>query len=1273
MESQPLAGQPPTDDPLGTGEARPKRRGRLRKVLKWLAIGFGGLVLLTVIAVWLVLANLNSPAVKSRVVALIGDVSGLEVDYQGLEVSVWSGVRAESLSVASPARFAAHASEFVRVENLRVDASLWSLPFGAPEIDAIYIGSVRVSVVVDQNGSTTISELFPPSDEPEKEDKDPPTPLSHSLRKLPALAATSITVDSIGGQLVELRGSQPPRVTDVTSLALSGSVKAGSGGLDGTSLKLHAPGDLTVNQSDGDITRRAVFSIEANVAGIASDGVKLDAYLGLKEQNLIELTDSVERVFALSSEASFNKDAGQTTVNISRFALLDDRVDINAVAILPDGESLRVSASGQAKVALEQLPIELDAARISNLSLTAQLEKFGYSDGRVTGKATVSGGLASADLKLEKESVSVGSLTLSADTTFNQPAGEMHAKVELDKLDARSEAQSASLRGFTVEVEGKVNEANGQQRASVAMTTDFDSAKASDGLGKDIAFAGLTIGATAEGAVADLLTGAIDSLSAQLRAGSIIASDGKKSRGEITDTTLDAKIANFRLSEGSPTAVDGTANVTLSIDTASAGSGRAHYVANQATIGLTMPLALETLHGEVEMARAKGPTESVRGVALSLDAVSPLALAPDAPGNGSLRVSGRVGGLAAGKNRAQLSRLSLSVEKPSLSRYKIDLDAKASGMAFDGRALPGPLTTKVRGDAALKGPSLVASVELRGADGARAKVDVDAKFARRGGRLRYKVTAAAERLESFASALAEVAPKGSTIKLKGARLKAGASGNLTGLLASKGGGFPSLVADPVASVRGEQSVTVRLDGLDYREPQRRVAVADLALDLSSRHRKGGAGDAELTLKSSAIDFEDGSQNYIIRDLDEELTAKFERAPNKGVTKVASRLSVASVRQSIFSEYAVERATLTANIDVDRLHSIFLRSLTLNNPASGTRLTALGAVEKTGATSLETLATLPEHEGLSLEGQLTQKLDHLAKWGFAKSASGSVVVPFRLESGDLLSYRLVAKLIATKVSYVGRDGDLVIRDLNGVVPMVEEIALLPTGVVLIPGPQTSPLSRTRFFDVHPFLDSDDYITASSIEFAGQKLGPLAGNIRLARSVFSIDQLQLGYREGQIAGQVRADYREGDPIIRLRLNITGVRPTGSNEVLDANAAVTFVPRTLSVAGKIQIVRIGKDHLIELLNILDPFRETVNINKVRLGLKVGFPKFVRLQMRDGALDAKVSLGGVGKLVRIDEIKSVPLGPIMQTYVAPTLEGIFQPWRPSELPAEADDDESK
>ena len=88
-----------------------------------------------------------------------------------------------------------------------------------------------------------------------------------------------------------------------------------------------------------------------------------------------------------------------------------------------------------------------------------------------------------------------------------------------------------------------------------------------------------------------------------------------------------------------------------------------------------------------------------------------------------------------------------------------------------------------------------------------------------------------------------------------------------------------------------------------------------------------------------------------------------------------------------------------------------------------------------------------------------------------------------------------------------------------------------------------------------------------------------------------------------------------------------------------------------GRVQIVRIGKAHLLDLLKLVDPYGENTDINRVRLALKVGYPKFIRLVFQDGFLKIKVKLGGVAKLVSIQEASDIPLEPLINHYLVPHL----------------------
>jgi hypothetical protein len=164
-----------------------------------------------------------------------------------------------------------------------------------------------------------------------------------------------------------------------------------------------------------------------------------------------------------------------------------------------------------------------------------------------------------------------------------------------------------------------------------------------------------------------------------------------------------------------------------------------------------------------------------------------------------------------------------------------------------------------------------------------------------------------------------------------------------------------------------------------------------------------------------------------------------------------------------------------------------------------------------------------------------------------------------------------------------------------------------------------------------------------------MGPLAGNLRIDRNAAWLDHLEGEALGGRLSGQALVEYAGDDTEVRLRASATGIRPREGEDRLDAHAALVLKPGRRSVEGKVHIVRIAAAHLLDLLDLADPYREDTGLNRLRLALAVGWPKRVSLGLRSGFLDLAVELGGLGSLVRIDRIRGLPLGPLLRRLFAP------------------------
>ena len=1219
---------------------------------------------------WYVASHLDTPWVKTRVLAAVHDAAGFDVDYDGVELSLAGDLRAHSLRLLSPARFAAAAEDFARVDELLVQVRPWRLLLGQLEIDALRVGGISVNVVRDASGATSISELFPQKEE-QASPSERPSPLSHTLSELPSVRVRELQIARIGARYIELLADGMTRVASLTGCSAAGALDSGSGGLDGTELRV--TGDpLVLELSAPGSVQHAQLGVELSARALEARSIALRGRVGLREQDVVPgwLSNAARagaELLALDATLRFDEDAGKTLVSVAPLRMFGTTLAVDAQADVFDGEPSKIVASGNASLSLSELPplpAPAERLQLQGLDLQLRARELAWDGTRIGGNVEYDGRLVRAELGEPEASSSLQMATLKGEGRFGQDAGQFTATLAARNVWSRSGSQTLEIDGLTLDSNGQTRVDSGAQqieaRAKLALGGVHLGAA-----GQQVALVDVSLDTRARGTAAELAARALPALDATLTIAAASVADGV-SRTLLQSLSATAAARGLAADEAAELGLRGDADVTLTVPTVRVldGTGQggrrehASLSARGATLRAAVPLSLAQLTGSISLSALDAGSASLEDLALDFELAHPLAWGTDRAEVPRALLRGRLGEIDAAGSGGSLEGLRLLAERASAGRYHIELDATGTSLALGGTALPGKVSAEVRADAVPDAGTLTLSTDVRGERGASLHLDVDGRFDRATERLSYRAGLSAQKLGAFAAVVSDVEPRAAALRLEGARLSAQARGDFAGVLRAGEGGAPELREQPLVTARGTQSARLALEGLDYRTQERTLVVPKLELDLESSHRDDGAGNARAHLAMKSLRLEGGGTSVRLEDVDQELVATFDRSPDRGMMNLHSSLELGAAAQSFVPEYPVRGLRFTSDVRIDRLRSIYLRELALDNPASGSALRAKGTLELLAKAGSGGVQTLVGREALSFEGQLEQKLQALEALGAASHASGTLTVPFRLESGGLLGYRLLAALQAKQVSFVKKDGSFSVQNLNGVVPLIEEFAVLESGVVVSAGPRTSPLSDTRFFDVHPFLSGNDYVTADSLGIGGiEPLGPVAANVRIERSDFIVDQLQAGYRGGQIVGQVRAAYRDGDPIVRFRLNATGLRSGRSKEVFDANAALAFVPGAMTLDGKVQIVRASREHLEDIMDVLDPFHESANANRVRQALALGYPKFVRFQLHDGAIDTKVELGGIAQLVRIDEIKAVPLGPILQKYVAPTLSSFWNP----------------
>jgi translocation and assembly module TamB len=123
------------------------------------------------------------------------------------------------------------------------------------------------------------------------------------------------------------------------------------------------------------------------------------------------------------------------------------------------------------------------------------------------------------------------------------------------------------------------------------------------------------------------------------------------------------------------------------------------------------------------------------------------------------------------------------------------------------------------------------------------------------------------------------------------------------------------------------------------------------------------------------------------------------------------------------------------------------------------------------------------------------------------------------------------------------------------------------------------------------------------------------------------------------------------LELHVRASGVQ-SSHGEPFDGNIAVAFSAADRSVEGRAEILRIGERHLLDLLDMQDPLHVDPAMNRIRTALHFGYPDSLRLVFDHGFASAHLQLGGLARLVSIDEVRGIRMGPIVDKILAPLLD---------------------
>lgn len=107
------------------------------------------------------------------------------------------------------------------------------------------------------------------------------------------------------------------------------------------------------------------------------------------------------------------------------------------------------------------------------------------------------------------------------------------------------------------------------------------------------------------------------------------------------------------------------------------------------------------------------------------------------------------------------------------------------------------------------------------------------------------------------------------------------------------------------------------------------------------------------------------------------------------------------------------------------------------------------------------------------------------------------------------------------------------------------------------------------------------------------------------------------------------------IPYRLRLDEIPKDIATSNFSMNSHIDFLLHDQTLNGDVDITEIGRDQAAYFLDLLDPKGEDSNINNARLGLKLGYPKGIKIPIRNGLMDIELDIRSVGVPLPIPDVK--------------------------------------
>jgi translocation and assembly module TamB len=1198
-----------------TGEL-PQPSTSKRRLLWFLAV-VAVLVLGSTAGYQVLLAQLNQPYFKQTLNSYLSLPNGIAIDYRRLDLAPLSGhLQIEGLRISSPDIYRRHVPLLFEMDRLSVRWSTRALLRKEIAVEQIDAGHLRLHDVVQESGPSTW-DLFGDQDQPKPESHEPlskvarfewlPLPISIRRCSIAGLDWTRTELDAKGDRVRRLE-------LDGLRLMAEGRLIPGDAAAKVTLLSTaeETPTRLTIHDSRHHNSSAAELQTVVTFNLSASRSAEFSAVADLLTQTIDPSLGLHGRIVDIQGTAEFVPESAMTKLAVTRLDLLQETLSAEFTAELADHSAIpKLLGSGHAR--LDPL-----------LKL-----KTGFLPG-LDGKDLEVNGRFTMDPDHER-AIRVEVAGRADEVRWQQPDG-LSLAVEQISLDLRGSIDPDNGADFLLGAPAKhvtYRNRDGQIVSIAHPTVSFESHEWS-----------------LDGHTPSSASGTIRSAAIHIgepRGPLQRAAKQTRFRWELTDFEQ----------HDSPVPVSGRLTLTGLVDELDI-AATAWAKDDDAGTDLTVKI------GKLGALAQWLPDMESHGIRLERTGM-------EASVSGRYRNLGRTGKLelvhtvAATLSRFRMQRPGLALESPLIelraehngldTSHKLAVELDLGRARLNGR--PVDINPRLTAGAAYTEAAMHAHADF--GMGPAVALSIQATFDPSSGWLTHRSRIAIDR----ATVLNAWIPKQirEQYPIDWARFTGSLEqeGRVHGLFVMRDSRkAPALTDGPLNSLAAEQTITLEAHGVAVYDGTMAMDLPQCSLRMSGSQRAGRlTGSADLKAPRLKIIHHGGDVH--VAAVTQHVDFSADSNPVDGDVELRMTLALQHVRQNYLPFYPISDVTISGRAHLSRLETFVLDDFTLHNKGGGTHITLSKSVNRAGLSPSSGTSRQSLRE-LTLTGRLTQSLQEWSQPSGAFQGRGLVTAPLTVYSSDGTLFNIAAAVEMDDVSVNVPQSGLSIEAMSGRIQLDETVEWdADDGLSVIHDSERNHFSTSRYQDTQPFLANQSLFKIDRLRWQERTMGPIIGSMHVKNNVFALNKLRIQTDEGTISGQVIFDYAPGAEQIKFRGNVTGVRIGTSRQRLDGNLAFTFVPASLELDGRIQILRLTRQHLEDMLDLLDPFREDAGLNRLRFALAFGYPKFARMEMSQGLAALKVDLGGIGELLTIDEIRGIALGPFMTRHIEPLLNSLW------------------